>query len=150
MAVNLGLFPTTETWLDKAAIENAAKHFKGYKARRNAKTLPDWVARKPVLLLETQHGLVLLDGRQRAAKLFSEGHTKVRALVIKKTRHKVDPEGFIEWFGLPNVQVTKQLSKTLAKPLLALIPGVRHFQVDTAFFESPRFLCRRQAQGGWG
>ena len=44
MAVNLGLFPTTETWLDKAAIENAAEHFKGYKARRNAKTLPDWVA----------------------------------------------------------------------------------------------------------
>jgi hypothetical protein len=150
MAVNLGSFATTETWLDKAAIEDAAKHFKGYEARRNAKTLPDWVARKPVLLLETHHGLVLLDGRQRAAKLFSEGHTKVRALVIKKTRHKVDPEGFIEWFGLPNVQVTKQLSKTLAKPLSALIPGVRHFQVDTAFFESPDSSAEGKPKGGGG
>ena len=84
MAVNSGLMPVTHAWLDEAAIEDASKHFKCYEVRPSANALSAWVACKPVLMCQTKHGLVLLDGRQRAAQWFSKGHKTVPAWIIGK------------------------------------------------------------------
>ena len=94
IGVNLGRIPTTEAWLDRATIEQASKFFRSYEVRTNATSLPKWIVAKPILLWDTDDGPVLLDGRQRAAQLFGEGHEKVRALIVKKEGRKVDLEGF--------------------------------------------------------
>ena len=94
MAVNLGRIPTTETWVDKAEIEDASKHFGGYRIRTDATTMPDWVACKPVLMWKTEQGLGLLDGRQRSANWFAAGHKKVRArVIVKKDGRLLRPRG---------------------------------------------------------
>jgi len=86
IGVNLGRIPTKEAWLDRAAIEEASMFFRGYEVRTNASSLPKWIVAKPILLWDTDDGPVLLDGRQRAAKLLSEGHEKVRALISSRKR----------------------------------------------------------------
>ncbi|MGA2491584.1 MAG: hypothetical protein ABSF67_01390 [Roseiarcus sp.] len=137
LGVNLGWVPTTEAWLDEAAIEDASAYFKGYEVRTNATSLPDWVASKPVLMWDTEHGPVLLDGRQRAAKRFSEGQEKVRALIVKKAGRKVDLEGFTEGLYAVNPEVKKPLFATMDTPRRPSVPDLGALQIVAALLEFP-------------
>jgi len=148
IGVNLGRIPTTEAWLDRAAIEEASKFFRGYEVRTNASSLPKWIVAKPILLWETNDGLVLLDGRQRAAQLFAEGHEKVRALIVKKEGRKVDLEGFA---GLDRAKgkIKKQMAVIVNEPLLTSRPDLRYHQITAAVLEyaRPRKGAATRGQG---
>jgi hypothetical protein len=150
-AVNRGSIPTTETWLDKAEIEDASKHFGGYGIWTNATTLPDWVACKPVLMWETEHGLGLLDGRQRAAKRFAGGHKKVRArVIVKKDGRVVDLEGAANDL-YPVNRLEKELLFFTSDGLLpSSLPDLGSLELSAALMEFPDSPAEGGAKRGGG
>jgi hypothetical protein len=148
IGVNLGRIPTTEAWLDRATIEQASKFFRSYEVRTNATSLPKWIVAKPILLWDTDDGPVLLDGRQRAAQLFGEGHEKVRALIVKKEGRKVDLEGFAG-LGRAKGKIKKQMAAIVNEPLLMSQPDLRYHQITAAVLEyaRPRKGAATRGQG---
>jgi hypothetical protein len=138
MAVNREMFATTETLLDRKEIEEASKYIKGYDVRPHAKTLPEWIARKPILLWDTNHGAVLLDGRQRAAQRFSEGDKKVLArVIVKKDGRMADLERVTKEICLADQEPENPLFANMHNLRLAGVPNLRSFQIAAAFFKLP-------------